>query len=123
MSTLQISLPDELQNWIETRARADGYADADEFVGLLLREGKARREMGVAELTDEEMLGGRTEAEVAALLNEGLASERIQMTVELWAEMLGEVDEEARQKGLKSNLRDSFLAEMPQALPEPVVAR
>ena len=123
MSTLQISLPDELQNWVEAQARRRGYADASEFVGVLVREDKAKQEVQAIQLTDEEILGGRTEAEVVALLNESLASGRVALTVDLWAEMLGEVDEEARQKGLKSNLRDSFLAEMPEDVPEPAVAR
>lgn len=115
MSTLQLTLPDELQQWLEARARADGYADAGELAGVLLREAQTKGEGRAVPLTDEEMLGGRTEAEVAALLNEGLAGKRVQLTVELWAEMLSEVDEEARQKGLKSNLRESFLAEVPEA--------
>ena len=112
MSTLQISLPDELQQWIESEARGRGYADVGEFVGVLLHQEKSRREVQSEKLTDEEMLGGRTEAEVAALLNEGLASESVPFTPELWADILGEADESARKNGLKSNLRDSFLAEV-----------
>ena len=114
MSTLQISVPDELQAWIESEARGRGYADASEFVGVLLRQEKSRREVQAEKLTDEEFLGGRTEAELAALINEGLASERIALTVDMWAEMLGDVDEKARQKGIKSNLRESFLSEVPE---------
>ncbi len=111
MSTLQITLPDELQQWLEARARGNGTTDASEFVVVLLHQAKAQDEVQSAQLTDEEMLGGRTEAEVAALLNEGLAGESMPFTPELWADILDEADESARQKGLKSNLRESFLAE------------
>ena len=109
MSTLQISLPDELQLWIESEARGRGTTDASEFVVALLHEAKAKREVQSAQLTDEEMLGGRTEAELAALLNEGLASESRPFTPELWADILGEADEKLKEKGVDSNLRERFL--------------
>lgn len=114
MSTLQISLPDELSSWLESQAHRRGYADTSEFVIVILRAAQIGAE--AQKMTPEEQLGGRTETEVAALLNEGLAGERIALTTDLWAEMLGEVDEEARRKGLKSNLRKSFLAETPEAM-------
>lgn len=91
MSTLQISLPDELQNWIEREARRRGYANAGEFVGVLLHEEKTKREVQGVQLTDEEMLGGRTEAEVAALLNEGLASEAEVADAQWWDNLRDEL--------------------------------
>ncbi len=112
MSTLQISLPDELHAWVEREARGNGYADASEFVGVLVGEIKAQREVQAEKPTDDEFLGGRTEAELAALINEGLASESRPFTPELWAEILGEADEAARKNGLQSDLRASFLAEI-----------
>ncbi len=114
MSTLQISLPDELQAWVESEARGRGYADASEFVGVLVHQAKAQTKEPPP--GEDEFLGGRTEAELAALINEGLASERIALTVDIWAEMLGEVDEKARQKGIESNLRESFLSEVPEVV-------
>ena len=113
MSTLQISLPDELRAWVESEARGRGYADASEFVGVLVREVKAQREVS-AQTTDDEFLGGRTEAELAALINEGLASESRPFTPELWADILGEADEAAQKNGLESDLRASFLAKIPK---------
>ena len=112
MSTIQISLPDELQAWVETEAQSNGYADAGEFVGVLLHAEKARRAVQPDEPAPDEFLGGRTEAELAALLNEGLASETRPFTPELWADILGEADEAARKNGLESNLRESFLAKV-----------
>ena len=109
MSTLQISLPDELQLWLETEARGNGYADASEFASVLLHEAKTQREEQSYNPTPEEQLGGRTEAELAALINEGLASESRVMTVELWAEMLGEADEKLKAEGVESGLRERFL--------------
>ena len=114
MSTLQISLPDELRAWVENEARGNGYADAGEFVGVLVRQVKEQREVKTDEVTlaeQDEFLGGRTEAELAALINEGLASESRPFTPELWADILGEADEAARKNGLESDLRASFLAE------------
>ncbi len=108
MPTLQISLPDELQAWIESEARGRGYTDASEFVGVLLHEVKAQTN----ETAPDEFFGGRTEAELAALINQGLASESRPFTPELWADILGEADEAARKNGLESDLRASFLAEM-----------
>ena len=87
MSTLQISLPDELQNWVESEARGRGYADASEFVGVLVRQAKTQSN----ELTDEEMLGGRTEAELAALINEGLASESEVADASWWDDLRAEL--------------------------------
>ena len=109
MSTLQISLPDELRAWVESEARGNGYADVGEFVGVLVRYAKTWYEEQSVPLTDEEFLGGRTEAELAALINEGLASESRPMTVDLWAEMLGEADEKLKEKGVESHLRQRFL--------------
>ena len=87
MSTLQISLPDELRAWVESEARGRGYADAGEFVGVLVREVKAQRELQ----TDEEFLGGRTEAELAALINEGLASETEVADAQWWNDLRAEL--------------------------------
>ena len=112
MSTLQISLPDELRAWVESEARGNGYADVGEFVGVLVREVKTQREMQSEKLSDDEFLGGRTQAELAVLINEGLASESRPFTPELWASILGEADEAARKNGLQSDLRASFLAEV-----------
>ena len=110
MSTLQVSLPDELQAWVEREARGRGYADAGEFIGVLVHQAKAQTKQPAPE--EDDFLGGRTEAELAALINEGLASESRPFTPELWAGILGEADEAARKNGLKSDLRASFLAEM-----------
>lgn len=59
--------------------------------------------------------GARTEAELAALLNEGLDSGPAQpLTREAWAEMLGRVDERAREQGIDANLREAFLENAPE---------
>ncbi len=98
MSTLQISLPDELQAWIESEARGRGYSDASEFVGVLLREVKTQREVQSEKLTDEEMLGGRTEAELAALLNEGLASKSEVADAQWWDDLRTELAAKLEQR-------------------------
>ena len=90
MSTLQISLPDELRAWVESAARGNGYADASEFVGVLVREVKAQREMRIEKPTDE-FLGGRTPAELAALINEGLASETEVADAQWWNDLRAEL--------------------------------
>ncbi len=55
----------------------------------------------------------RKKAELAVLLNEGLNSGPAEpLTRELWAEMLGRVDEQAREKGIEANLREAFLEDV-----------
>ena len=91
MSTLQISLPDELRAWVESEARGNGYADVGEFVGVLVREVKAQREMQIEKPTDDEFLGGRTESELAALINEGLAGETEVANAQWWNDLRTEL--------------------------------
>lgn len=56
----------------------------------------------------------RKKAELAVLLNEGLNSPALPLTPKLWPDMLGEVDEEARKKGIKAGLRDAYLSSFPE---------
>ena len=91
MPTLQISLSDELQLCLEQEARGNGYADAGEFAGILLREVKTQREVQAYNPTPEEQLGGRTEAELAALINEGLASEAEVADAKWWNDLRAEL--------------------------------
>ncbi len=43
MTTLQISVPDELRAFIEAQVSRDGYASADEFLLALIRDEQRRR--------------------------------------------------------------------------------
>lgn len=99
MPTLQISLPDELQTWVEAQARRRGCSDASEFVGVLVRATKLAAE---SQLTDEEILGGRTEAEVAALLNEGLASEPEVADAKWWDDLRSELAAKLEKQEVKA---------------------
>ena len=44
MSTISISLPDEMTNWIEAEMERGGFASASDFFGQLLRDAKEDKE-------------------------------------------------------------------------------
>ena len=44
MSTMNISLPDEMKNWVEDEVQQGGFASASEFFRQLVRDAKARKE-------------------------------------------------------------------------------
>ena len=43
MSTLELTLPDSLKDFLETQASATGYGSASEYIGALLRELQKRQ--------------------------------------------------------------------------------
>ena len=77
-----------------------------------LLDARAQDANGAAE-TEAELVA-RKEHELAALLNEGLQSEAVPFTRELWIELLSSVDEEAKRKGIDAGLLDAFLKKSPE---------
>jgi antitoxin ParD1/3/4 len=71
MSTLTVSLPDDLQAWIEAEARANGLSGPGQFVGKVMHEARARRER-------------EREEELEKLLIEGVESGEPQPVDEPW---------------------------------------
>jgi putative addiction module CopG family antidote len=45
MATIHISLPDEMQEWVEHEVQAGGFATPSDYVQELLREAKVRQEL------------------------------------------------------------------------------
>ncbi len=82
MSSMTISLPDEMQAWVETQAQNGGFSSAGDYVSVVLAEMKARKE-----------------AELRALLLEGVNSESRPVTTELWAQSCEELETGLAQAG------------------------
>lgn len=49
MSTMNISLPDPMKNWVEEQAKTGRYANSSDYVRDLIRRDRARRE-AIAEI-------------------------------------------------------------------------
>jgi antitoxin ParD1/3/4 len=81
MSTLNITLPDELKAFAETEASRSGYADVTDYVRALLRDAQQRRE----------------KAELESALLAGLKSPVSEVTADDFARMRQEF--EARHTG------------------------
>jgi len=71
MTTMNISLPDEMKAFIETQISQDGYASASEYLRALVREAQKRK----------------ARQELEAKLLEGLQGPVSEMTAEDWQSM------------------------------------
>lgn len=72
MTTLTISLPDSLKEFIELEVESKGYGNVSEYVRGLLREAQAKQ----------------ADARLEALLIEGLTSgEDLPLTADFWSEL------------------------------------
>jgi antitoxin ParD1/3/4 len=72
MTTLTISLPASLKEFIEREVRTKGYGNVSEYVRVLLRDAQSKE----------------ADARLEALLIEGLtAGEDIPLTPEFWSEL------------------------------------
>lgn len=79
MTTMNISIPDEMKAFVESQMAAEGYASASEYLRALIREAQKRR----------------AKQELEAKLLDGLQGPAIKMTRKEWNSM----EREAR-KGL-----------------------
>lgn len=87
MSTMNISLPDEMRAWIESEVSAGGFGSASEYFRQLVREAKARKEAEI-QLQRQERL--------ETLLLEGLATgEGEAVTPQWWATFRAEMAQAA----------------------------
>jgi len=75
--TLQIPLSEPLDSFVQEQVARGGFAAADEYVLALICEDRRRK----------------SEAELQALILEGLAGPRVEMTPEDWAGIRSEVQE------------------------------
>jgi antitoxin ParD1/3/4 len=71
MQTMNISLPDPLKRYIEEQVSAGGYSSVSEYVRELLRADQQRK----------------AEARLEELVLEGLQSESLEVTPEMWEEL------------------------------------
>jgi antitoxin ParD1/3/4 len=75
MTTVTISLPESLKDFVERQLASKGYGNVSEYFRTLLREARAKEE----------------DAKLEALLVEGLASgDDIPLTREFWRKLKGE---------------------------------
>jgi len=76
MSTMNISLPDDMKSWVDEEVQNGGFASASEFFRQLVRDAKARKESEVRR------------ARLETLLIEGVESGEPQAaTMEWWNEV------------------------------------
>jgi antitoxin ParD1/3/4 len=68
MTTVTISLPDSLREFVDTQIATKGYGNVSEYFRSLLREAQQKE----------------ADARLEALLLEGLASESIPLDAEFW---------------------------------------
>ena len=74
MTTMNISLPDEMKAFIEAQMSKEGYASASEFLRTLIREEQRRR----------------AKRELEAKLLEGLQGPAVEMTADDWDSIMQE---------------------------------
>lgn len=67
MATMNISLPDNLKSYVESRVSKDGYGTASEYFRELIRQGQQRREREQAERAQLEKLREEVQAGLNAL--------------------------------------------------------
>lgn len=77
MTTMNISIPDEMKTFVETQMALEGYASASEYLCALIREAQKRR----------------ARQELEAKLLEGLQGPAVEMTREDWAAIRAEAVE------------------------------
>ena len=71
MTTITISLPDSLKEFVDTQLSTKGYGNVSEYFRSLLRDAQAKQE----------------DARLEKLLLEGLASPKIPLDKQFWAEL------------------------------------
>jgi antitoxin ParD1/3/4 len=77
MTTMNISLPEEMKAFVEAQMAADGYASASEYLRALIREDQKRR---ARQALDAKLL-------------EGLQGPAVEMTGEDWDSIMQEAAE------------------------------
>jgi antitoxin ParD1/3/4 len=82
MTSMNISLPEALREFVEEQVATGGYGTASEYLRELIREDQKRRDRGKLE----------------ALLLEGLASPAREMTPEDWADIRGAVRQRLQER-------------------------
>lgn len=85
MTTMNISLPDEMKAFVEAQMSQDGYASASEYFRTLVREAQKRK----------------ARQELEAKLLEGLQGPVSEMTAEDWQSMRREAHEQLAGETLK----------------------
>jgi antitoxin ParD1/3/4 len=84
MTTLNVSLPEALQKFVEAQAAEGGYGTPGEYVSALIREAHKRK----------------ANEKLEALILEGLQSEPSEMTATDWEELKRSVwERHARREG------------------------
>jgi antitoxin ParD1/3/4 len=82
MTTMHISLPDEMKAFIEAKLAKEGYASASEYIRILIRDAQKRE----------------AKQELEAKLLEGLQGPATEMTREDWDSIEQEALERAARK-------------------------
>ena len=81
MNTIQISLTDEIQKWIEREVQIGGFATLGDYVQELVREAKERQEV------EDQLLNGLQSGELQ------------NATPQWWRELRTEIESDGKLKG------------------------
>ncbi len=76
MSTVNVSLPDQMNEWVEERVKEGRYATAGDYLRDLIRRDQNQREALVRALIEGEQSGtsARTVAQIAAAARTNIAN-------------------------------------------------
>ena len=87
MSTITISIPDTMKQYVEEQVQSNGYGNVSEYFRSLIREAQRKQE----------------DRRLEMLLLQGLESEAVPVTPEFWEELKAEasarLEEAKRRKG------------------------
>ena len=75
MATMNVSLPDEMKNWVESQTRTGRYSNASDYVRDLIREDQERKDKiaHMQALVSEGLESGISEKSMDDILKEARA--------------------------------------------------
>ena len=85
MTTVTISMPESLKEFVDSQLAAKGFGNVSEYFRSLVREAQAKEE----------------EARLEALLLEGLATARLPADKEFWARLDSKAEAILRQRAVR----------------------
>ena len=80
MATMNVSLPDQMKEWVESQAKGGRYSNASDYVRDLIRRDQERREAAVVELRamlDEAEASGISELSMEEVLEQARREARV----------------------------------------------
>ena len=73
MATMNVSLPDQMKDWVEAQAKSGRYSNASDYVRDLIRRDQERRDEAIQELRsllDEAEASGTSDRSMSQILDQ-----------------------------------------------------